>query len=180
MKTLFVLPECYVDTNLIEFLLGANVNHQHSCSQVVGQLSGTFADRFAVGIIDRDKKELPYLKECQPLAQTEHLTLLKHRVRSQYLITVHPAIDRFLLDCASVLGVDVADYGLPPTLKEFTQETKTVTSNKDPRFKRLFAALLGHPEIRALKASLAYLCENQYRSDDDRLPCIFAGTESDA
>ena len=36
-KLLDVMPECYVDTNLIEYLLDAGVNHQHSCSKVVGQ-----------------------------------------------------------------------------------------------------------------------------------------------
>lgn len=30
-KLLDVMPECYVDTNLIEYLLDAGVNHQHSC-----------------------------------------------------------------------------------------------------------------------------------------------------
>lgn len=30
------MPECYVDTNLIEYLLAAKVNHQHCCSKVVG------------------------------------------------------------------------------------------------------------------------------------------------
>ena len=33
-KLLDVMPECYVDTNLIEYLLDAGVNHQHSCSKV--------------------------------------------------------------------------------------------------------------------------------------------------
>ena len=28
-KLLDVMPECYVDTNLIEYLLDAGVNHQH-------------------------------------------------------------------------------------------------------------------------------------------------------
>lgn len=37
-KLLDVMPECYVDTNLIEYLLSAGVNHQHCCSKVVGQL----------------------------------------------------------------------------------------------------------------------------------------------
>lgn len=50
-----VLPECYVDTNMIEYLLDAGVNHQHSCSKVVGQLNTAFSDRFAIGIIDKDK-----------------------------------------------------------------------------------------------------------------------------
>ena len=54
-KLLNVLPECYVDTNLIEYLLDAGVNHQHCCSKVVGQLNTTFANSFAIGIIDKAK-----------------------------------------------------------------------------------------------------------------------------
>lgn len=34
-KILNVMPECYVDTNLIEYLLDGVVNHQHCCSKVV-------------------------------------------------------------------------------------------------------------------------------------------------
>ena len=48
------MPECFVDTNLIEYLLNAGVNHQHCCSKVVGQLKSTFADKFAIGIINKD------------------------------------------------------------------------------------------------------------------------------
>ena len=55
-KLLDVMPECYVDTGLIEYLLSAGVNHQHCCAKVVGQLKTTFADRFAIGIIDKDKR----------------------------------------------------------------------------------------------------------------------------
>ena len=57
-KLLNVLPECFVDTNLIEYLLNAGVNHQHCCSKVVEQLNKTFAEQFAIGIIDKDKVEL--------------------------------------------------------------------------------------------------------------------------
>lgn len=90
-KLLYVIPECYVDTNLIEYLLSAGVNHQHSCSKVVGQLRTTFADRFAIGIIDKDKVEQGYIKECDVVAKTRHLTLMKHHKWHQYLITIAPA-----------------------------------------------------------------------------------------
>ena len=81
-KLLNVLPECYVDTNLIEYLLDACVNHQHSCSKVVGQLKTTFNDKFAVGIIDKDKVELGYIKECIEIANTKYLTILKHKIKA--------------------------------------------------------------------------------------------------
>ena len=161
-KLLYVMPECYVDTNLIEYLLGAGVNHQHCCSKVVGQLNTTFADRFAVGIIDKDKVQLGYIKECDEVARTRHLTLLRHRARNQYLVTVPPAIDRFILDCAGERGVRTETFGIPSTLKEFTKYSKSVTSNTDERFKALFAAIAGNPEIRALQAVLKYLCDHTY------------------
>ena len=167
------MPECFVDTNLIEYLLNAGVNHQHCCSKVVGQLNTTFADKFAIGIIDKDKVQLGYIRECNIIAQTEHLTLMKHRERHQYLITIAPAVDKFVLDCAKRQMVNVENFGLPGDLKKFTDESKRVSSNSDPRFKSLFAAIKDNDEIRSLKMALKYLCENNYSSNCAQLEKLF-------
>jgi hypothetical protein len=56
-----IIPECYVDTNLVETLVpptGRGYNHQHGCGTVTKVMKERFADGFAVGIIDKDKKEL--------------------------------------------------------------------------------------------------------------------------
>ena len=172
-KLLHVMPECFVDTNLIEYLLNAGVNHQHCCSKVVGQLKSTFADKFAIGIIDKDKVQLGYIQECDVIAQTEHLTLMKHRERHQYLITIAPAIDKFVLDCAQEQMVDVKAFCLPDELRRFTNETKRVSSNSDPRFKSLFEAIKNNNEMQSLKMTLTYLCENQYSSDSTYLRDLF-------
>lgn len=172
-KLLYVLPECYIDTNLIEFLLDAGVNHQHSCSKVVGQLNSTFADKFAVGIIDKDKVELGYISECNEIAKTEHLTLMKHKTKSQYLITIAPAIDRFILDSANQQSVCTSDYGIPSDLKGFTKQSKSVTSNTDSRFKSLFSAIKDNTEIKVLRNALKYLSDNNYKTNDDYLKTIF-------
>lgn len=172
-KLLHVIPECFVDTNLIEYLLNAGVNHQHCCSKVVGQMKSTFADRFAIGIIDKDKVRLGYIKECDVIARTEHLTLMKHRERHQYLITIAPAVDKFVLDCAEEQMVDVKNFGLPSELKRFIDESKRVSSNSDARFKSLFAAIKNNSEIQSLKMTLTYLCENPYSSDSTYLRELF-------
>lgn len=172
-KLLHVIPECFVDTNLIEYLLNAGVNHQHCCSKVVGQMKSTFADRFAIGIIDKDKVRLGYIKECDVIARTEHLTLMKHRERHQYLITIAPAVDKFVLDCAEEQMVDVKDFGLSSELNRFIDESKRVSSNSDARFKSLFAAIKNNSEIQSLKMTLKYLCENQYTSDSAYLRELF-------
>lgn len=177
-KLLYVLPECFVDTNLIEYLLNAGVNHQHCCSKVVGQLNSTFADKFAIGIIDKDKVQLGYIRDCEIIAQTEHLTLMKHRKRHQYLITITPAVDKFVLDCAEEQMVDPKTFGLPTELKMFTDVSKSVSSNSDPRFKSLFAAIKDNCEIHSLKMALKYLCDNIYTSDSNHLRKIFAGHQA--
>lgn len=172
-KILHVMPECYVDTNLTEYLLNAAVNHQHSCTKVIGLLKDKFADKFAISIIDKDKVELGYIRECDEVAKTEHLTLLKHKTKPHYLITIHPAIDGFVLDCAEEQEINPEDFGIPSELKAFTKVSKSVTSNTDVRFKTLFAAIKNHTEVQVMKKTLKYLCQNQYRSDVAQLKTFF-------
>lgn len=174
-KFLYVMPECYVDTNLTEYLLDAAVNHQHSCTKVVGLLKDKFADKFAVGIIDKDKVELGYIRECDEVAKTAHLTLLKHKTRQHYLITISPAIDGFVLDCAKEQKVNPEDFDIPSELKSFTKVSKSVTSNADTRFKKLFDAIKDNEEIQVLKSVLKYLSQNLYGSEIERLKILFNG-----
>lgn len=161
-----VLPECFVDTNLMQYFLKGTVNHQHCCSKVVGTMRDKFKDRFAIGIVDRDKVELGYIKECEEIVKSEHLTIFKHPKYPHYLITVAPAIDKFILDNAREEGVDTKSFGIPSELKGFTDLAKRVTSNKDTRFTNLFAAIKNAPEMRMFKDVLKYLLENNYNTDD--------------
>lgn len=163
----YILPECYVDTNLIEYLTHGNVNHQQGCNQVVGKLKKIFSDRFAIGIIDKDKVGVGYMLNCSEVVSTKHLCILRHKVFPHYLITVSPAIDRFLLDCAKEEGVSLEDFGLLYRLKEFTKQTKKNTSNKDPRFRDLIIAIKNNKEIVFLGKALNYLQANQYTSKEE-------------
>lgn len=173
-KRFDVIPECYVDTNLIEYLTNAHVNHQHSCTKVVGLLNSKFKDQFAVGIIDKDKVKMGYLNECEEIGATPHLTLLKHRERHQYIITIQPAVDRFILDCAEQEGIKPEDYNLPSKLKEFTKVSKAVTSNSDSRFRNLFKAIDSNIEFQILRASLDYMIQSKYTTDPNTLKSLFA------
>lgn len=173
-RLLHVIPECFVDTNLIEYLLNSGVNHQHCCSKVVGTMKDKYGDSFAIGIIDKDKVEMGYLGECDVLANSEHLTLYKHKCRHHYMITVAPAIDGFVLDCAKEQSVSIEEYGLPSELKAFTKVTKQVTSNTDGRFKSLFSAIDQNSEMSALKSVLTYLNDARYKADTDTLKAFFS------
>lgn len=163
----FIIPECYVDTNLVETLVcHAGCNHQKGCNQVAKVMQEKFADRFAVGVIDADKRRPGYLAEFKKVVTGLHLEVYRHNTRHHFIILVHPAIDGFILSCVEESGVDLTAFGLPKELKDFTRQTKDVMSNKDSRFKSLFHTLSDIGEASIFKKLIQYLCENTYQSND--------------
>lgn len=89
MKDLFIIPECYIDTNLVETLIITDgCNHQKGCNTVVKTMQQKFANAFSVGIIDEDKRQVSYVKEFSEIARTPSLRLKKHGSKSHYLIMV--------------------------------------------------------------------------------------------
>lgn len=170
----FIIPECYIDTNLVETLVcHGGCNHQKGCNQVAKIMQEKFADRFAVGIIDADKRRPGYLDEFREVASSKHLRLLRHRTRPHVIILVFPAADGFILSCAESARINMDDYGLSPVLKEFTSQTKNVMSNKDVRFKRLFRAMRDVPEIHLLESVLSYLATAAYNATDEEIRLRF-------
>ena len=175
MKHFEVVPECYVDTNLISTLISSKVNHQYGCSKVSCILEQTMKDRFAVGIIDKDKKikNLKYVDQFTLIAQREHLELYKHPSKPHYFILIKPAADKFIMDSAAAIGVNLADYGFPTSLKAFIKVTKQEDSNENPIITRLIKDIEESPEVKALKTSLAYLLERNFSVNVDELKNIF-------
>lgn len=166
----FIIPECYVDTNLVETLVcKAGCNHQKGCNQVAKVMQEKFADRFAVGIIDADKRKPSYLNSFNEIASSVHIKLFRHFARPHFIILVHPAIDGFILSCAESSSIDLTEYELSPVLKEFTAQTKNVMSNKDTRFKRLFKSMENVGEIRLVKNIISYLAQTTYEATNDDL-----------
>ena len=89
-KDWHIVPECYIDTNLTEFLLDSHgVNHQKGCNAVAKKMmESNLKDQFSIGIIDNDKRQHSYVNEFTEIAQTLHVTLLKHKERPHYFIRV--------------------------------------------------------------------------------------------
>lgn len=158
----YIIPECFIDTILTQFLLGNRVNHQHSCNNVVKVMRTKYKEDFAVGIIDNDKHGVSYLQEFQLIGQTKHLKFYSHVHGMHYIITVSPAMDRFIMDCANETGNPLKNFGLPTTLKEFTHLTKDEKILSDRRITQLLSAIQGHDEIEKLKNVLCYLLQTRY------------------
>lgn len=166
---LSVIPECYVDTNLVETLVPPHrgYNHQKGCGTVTKVMKEHFADNFALGIVDKDKKELDYLKEFDLVLAKGSLELHKHKVRNHFIIRVVPAKERFILHNANKAGVNIEDFGLPSDFDRFRKTTKTVNSKKDERFKQLFRELIRHnlADLELLSTIINYLVAHPYDSD---------------
>ena len=160
-----VIPECFVDTNLTETLIGMACNHRKGCAMVTKQMKEKCADGFALGIIDKDKRPVPYISEFALIAETESLQILKHKDRNHYIIYVIPAVEGFILKASEELGVNLADYGLPADMDGLKKETKQQDSKKDPRFKRLFTDLLPALNVSLMKSLITYLLEHRFDAD---------------
>ena len=173
-RTDFIIPECYIDTNLVETLVcTGGCNHQKGCNQVTKVMQEKYVDRFAVGIIDADKRRPSYLNEFSEICSSTHIKLFRHSVRCHYIILIYPAADGFILSCAKTAEINLTDYNLSPILKEFTAQTKNVMSNKDYRFKRLFKSMENIGEMKLLHDLLEHLINNTYSVSNNGLISIF-------
>lgn len=173
-RELHIIPECYADTNLITTLVEAGVNHQKGCTRVAGTMKGKFEDRFAIGVIDHDKRTPGYLDEMDLLSEYGHLHLYKHPVRPHYLITIKPAIEDFVISCAKELDMNTKSFGVPSSMEGMKKVTKHVDSNVNPQLTALFQALRMSKEMTILREAIEYLNEKKYQADVEELKGIFS------
>lgn len=168
---LHILPECYVDTNLVETITKSRYNHKHGCNSVVKamQEANHLKDGFAVGIVDEDKKILKYTQEFEVVVDKVQLKLLKHPKKNHYLIYVVPAIEKWIIQNADEVNVHLSTYNLPHDYSELQNHTKVKTSSKDENFKDLFRALKRQNATGVLLLSkwITYLKEHPYNADLD-------------
>jgi hypothetical protein len=168
MVDLCIIPECYIDTNLIETLVPPQTgyNHQKVCGTVSNRMKGKLVDSFAVGIIDKDKKDIDYLSEFDQVVQFGRLYLFKHCSRHHYIIQISPAMEQFILDNALSCDLRLGNYNLPESLSELKKVTKSVNSKKDQRFKQLFKDIhkSNSDEFRVLTRWIHYLKEGTYNT----------------
>lgn len=175
-KLPYIIPECFVDTNVVQTLIQRKgVNHQMTCSQVISSMSkGKLADEFAVGIIDADKKEPPSIKDFNTIiGKSQEITLLKKSDKPHYLIKINNIMENFLLNCAKEIKFDMNEIGISPTLDGMKKITKNRSSQNNPIITKLVKELNKSSQIRLLTSILCYLIDNRYNAKDDELKRLF-------
>lgn len=172
---LHILPECFVDTNLVETIAPpthkSGYNHKTGCENVVKAMQEIkdLKDGFALGIVDEDKVILKYSKEFDMIVDKTQLKLLKHPQKNHYLIYVIPAIEKWIIHHADEVHLNLVDFELPHDFLELRKYSKVRTSNKDIKFKKLFKALQKQEATGVLLLSkwINYLKQHPYDADLD-------------
>ena len=169
-----IIPECYIDTKLIKsiapHLPKSNYNHQKGCSTVVKVMQENFDDNFAVGIVDRDKRELEYAKKFKLIHEVDE-SLKLYRYKNHYLIFIIPAMEKWIIARADEVGILLKSYNLPHDFRELVKITKSSTSEKEDAhsqdFGRLFKELKKRnpPSVAILSFWIKYLKDNPYDAD---------------
>lgn len=171
-----IVPECYIDTMLIQIMVPPQkrYNHQHGCFDVSNEMeSKGLKDKFAVGIIDNDKRKAKYLSGFVEIAKVDgSLTLLKHTNKHQYCIEITPAVEVWILNVCEEIGVDLAaEFGLPNDLRELKRMSKSLTSSKDERFIKLFKRMKEskNEKVKKLIHWISLLKKDNYQVDINEL-----------
>ena len=160
MGELNIIPECYVDTKIVEILGQAKrkYNHQHGCGNVANEMKGDLKDEIALGIIDEDLHKgiaSKYFLEFDLILEKDNLILKKHKTKSHYLILVCPEVEKWLLADAEIINLNPSDikFNLPVKLKGFIKISKIKDIDSNEGFKNFIKTLVREkaPSITTLK-----------------------------
>lgn len=169
-----IIPECYADTNLVQTLLQMKgANHQKSCGQVTHELQKAFKDKFAIGIIDLDKKQSEYSEKSVEIAHSKELSVCRHPDSHHYLIKINNVLESFIISCSKEVGVDLSPLGLPFEVDALMKRTKKQEAKNDPKLSNFFKKLVTSTEMSLLKDVLEYLYKSTYDVKDDEIVQIF-------
>lgn len=172
-----IIPECYADTNLIETITNSvnSYNHQKGCNMVSNAMqSPKLNDSFALGVIDKDKREIKYLEVFEKVAQSRDLYLFKHPEKHHYIIQISPAIEKFILKSAQEAGINLKTFGIPNEFEQLKKITKRETSRNDSSLSHLFLELKNKNALQIVTLSkwISYLKEKNYDANMEELKTI--------
>jgi hypothetical protein len=133
-RHLELIPEDGAIRALVLALGFAKPNMGDGIGNTLNKIESHFKNRFAVGIVDDDKRKPKLFDRYERLLKEEDFLQLKQKpATSHFLIVVQPAIEIWLLQNAKNKEIDFPF----PTLKELQRVTKDeVEVAKNQRFKQ--------------------------------------------
>ena len=178
-----VIPECNVDSCLFNVLLNFEkdgVNHTKGNTTVIKKVQEKFSDLFCVAIIDKDRRDIDFLKnECKLVevkSMEAYFRVFEREGKNHYFIQMVPAIEQWIMKVTSELDINIAETDLKiSTVAELKKISKQLVSKNNERFKTLFKLMIKKAEennykpILKLRAIINYLLEKNYQADINEL-----------
>ncbi|MGN6490799.1 MAG: hypothetical protein ACTHLE_02285 [Agriterribacter sp.] len=170
------MPECFLDTNLVEALLNKPnaVNHKKGNSSIINAMENErLRDGFVVALIDDDKVKVKALEGYIKIDRLWKATLklFKHPERNHFVIQVSPAIEKWIITECAKGNINMQEFGLPADLNGL-RRMKGLTQRNDDRFKELFKRMLSVKacdEIIEMKRWLIFFRDNNIQTNIDLL-----------
>jgi hypothetical protein len=179
------VPECFFDTVLFKRILQTNrrLKHTKGCFNVVnrfrnvnGKKGDLFDSPFAVGMVDKDKRELDYLNdECEVVANFDNLILWKHRQRNHYIIQLYPPLEAWVIKLTGKANINIEDLGYSKDFKKLKKQIKQDIDNEnDKKLNDLVNAILNTKDeaIVKLKTILLHFRDKNSSTNVEELKTI--------
>lgn len=128
MTELNIVPECEIDTRLVQILanLRRPPNHAKGHGKVANKLKDNLKNKPALAVIDFDKikiRKSQYFESFITINSKHNLILKKHPFLNHYLLIIKPVIESWLLENAA--NSNVIPENLGDNLMDLTKFTKT-------------------------------------------------------
>jgi hypothetical protein len=157
------IPECFFDTVILKKLLETNKNVRHikGCENVMNAFKRKeLIDSFAVALVDKDKRELDYLKECEVIRKEDKFFVWKHKSKPHFIIQITPPIEKWIVEILNENGLSIENFGYPNDYKRLKKSIKyDIDSESDEKLNKLVNAIINTKceTVTKLKAILQYL-----------------------
>ena len=138
-----IIPECYIDTALMEVLGFGKTNHQLNNSEVIKTLDNKgYNNTVGIGVIDRDKNQPTRLKEeYRVIRKLDDLELYQKNDNSKRYIIVHPVIEKWIDSEAEKYRINRAKFGLPHDFSAFKKISKDINIGRKSGIKDYLSAI---------------------------------------
>jgi len=169
------VTECYFDTVLAKSLLQTQKRliHKQGCSNVINELnSKRLREDFAVALIDKDKFELTYLKNCKVIYNENKLLLWKHVERMHFVIQLNPPLEKWIIEVLNENDLNIESFGYSVSYKKLKAQIKNdIDTENDEKLNLLVNAIIKTDcaSIKKIKSFLLYLKEKNYQADINTL-----------
>ena len=140
--------------------------------RIINGKKGDLYDSFGVGMVDKDKRELDYLNECEKIVNHQNLVLWKHKERQHFIIQLNPPLEKWVIEMLKSDNRSVEEFGYVNDWKKLKRALKDdIDEENNERLNSFVDAILSssNPVIENLKKILLYLRDKNYQADINEL-----------